>query len=91
MSATSQCPQSDLHFDIRHVRMEDSNIHYLEVKARCKICGSPMVFRGLPLRVSPEQPTGELGGYEARLPMLGEGEEPSGSLIGFVGPVVRAQ
>lgn len=59
------------------------NIHYLEVKARCKICDRQMVFRGLPLGLSPQHPTGDLGGYEVRLPFLADGDEPKGNLIGF--------
>lgn len=87
MSASNQCHHPDLHFDLNHVNLADSSVHYLEIKARCKVCERPMVFRGLPLGLSPNQPTGELGGYEARLPMIGEDEEPSGNLIGFVGSV----
>lgn len=89
MSASTQCPHTDLDIQINLINFEDSNVHYMEVKASCKICGKPMVFQGLPLGVSPHQPTGELGGYEARLPFLGEGEEPTGKLIGFTGPAPK--
>lgn len=89
MSGSTQCPHTDLHFNLHHVSLGDSNIHYLEIKATCKICDKPMVFRGLPLGMTPNHPTGELGGYEARLPFIGEGEEPAGVLISFIGKVSR--
>lgn len=88
MTASTQCPHSDLHFDLNHVHLADSNVHYLEVKARCNICEKQMVFRGLPLGLSPAQPTGSLGGDEVRLPFIGQDEEPTGSQIGFVGRMV---
>lgn len=85
MSASQQCHHPDLHFDSNHVSMGDSNVHYLEIKARCRVCDVPMVFRGLPLGLSPHQPTMQIDGQEVRLPMLGKGEEPEGTLIGFTG------
>lgn len=88
MNASTQCPHSDLHFEIRNVGFSDTNLHYLEIKARCKICELPMVFRGLPLGLTPAHPTGELGGQEARLPFLADGEEMTGKVAGFVGRVL---
>ncbi len=88
MNASTQCPHSDLHFDLNHVGLADTNVHYLEIKARCKICEKPMVFRGLPLGLTPYHPTGEVGGFEARLPFLAEGEELSGNIVGFTGKLV---
>jgi len=85
MSATVQCPHSDLHIAVNHVAFGDTNVHYLEIRARCKVCDRPVVFRGVPLGLSPHHPTGELGGYEVRLPFLVEGEEPTGKLLGFTG------
>jgi hypothetical protein len=90
MNASSQCPHSDLHIHVHHVHLADCNVHYLEVKATCNICKKPMLFRGLPLGLSPNQPTAELGGQEARLPVIGEGEEPAGDLIGFIGGMIGA-
>lgn len=88
MTATSQCHHPDLHFNLNVVHLTDTNVHYLEIKATCKICETPMIFRGVPLGLSPHHPTGEFGGYEIRLPFIGEGEEPSGNLTGFVGGVM---
>ena len=48
-----------------------------------------MVFRGLPLGLTPHHPTGELGGFEARLPLLAEGEQATGNLTGFAGKLVE--
>jgi hypothetical protein len=83
MNASAQCPHIDLQFDLVHNAMEDSNLHYLEVKATCKTCKKPMCFRGAPLGVSPNHPTMSIGGDEMRLPFLGEGESLVGQAIGF--------
>lgn len=87
MGASQQCPHPDLHFHLHHVHLADSNVHYLEIKATCNICSAPMLFRGMPLGMTPAHPTMALDGSEARLPMIGEGEEPIGKLFGFVGEV----
>lgn len=83
--ASSQCPHSDLDIRLNHVNFEDSNVHYLEVQATCKICGKPMAFRGMPIGVSPARPTMDPGGLEVRLPFLAEGEDIVGKAIGAVG------
>lgn len=82
---SGQCPHPDIHIDLNHQMMEDSNVHYLEVKARCKICGTEMEFRGAPFGVSHNHPTMAIDGSEMILPFLGKGEEPAGSLISFTG------
>ncbi len=81
--ATSQCPHSDLHFHLFNSHSGDTNLHYLTISARCKICDVPMVFRGLPGGQSPHQPMGSPDGREARLPFLGDGEDLTGKPIGF--------
>ena len=88
MNASSQCPHNDLHINIQHIGFDDSNIQYIEIKATCRICDKPMVFQGLPLGLTPAHPTGELGGYEVRLPILAEGEELTGKILSFAGKVV---
>lgn len=85
MSASTQCPHSDLHFEIHHQGFDDSSIHYLEIKASCKTCGKRMIFRGAPFGLTPAHPTMAIDGSEMRLPFLGEGEELTGKVIGFVG------
>ncbi len=89
MSGSTQCPHSDLHFEINNQGFHDTNLHYLEIRAKCNTCGKPMCFRGLPLGLSPHRPTGELGGYEVRLPFVGEGEELQNEPPGFIGKVVK--
>lgn len=89
MSGSTQCPHSDLHFHLHNQGFHDTNVHYLEVKATCKICNKPMIFRGCPLGLTPAHPTMSLDGTEIRLPFLGEDEEPGGNLISVVGRQVR--
>lgn len=84
MSGSAACPHASLHFDINHSWSGDTNLRYLEIKARCNGCGARMIFRGMPCGLSPEQPTADLEGYEARLPMIAEGEPLRGKPIGFM-------
>lgn len=83
--ASTSCPHSDLHIEINNAGFGDSNIHYLEIKARCKICDKPLAFRGAPLGLSPMQPTMAFDGSEIRIPFLVEGEEYDGKALGFTG------
>lgn len=83
MSASTQCHHPDLHFDLHHVHLLDSNVHYLDIKARCTVCGARMLFQGCPMGVTPKHPTMSLDGGEIHLPMFGEGEQPTGKQIGF--------
>lgn len=85
MSGSVQCPHSDLHFDLNNVCLTDTNLHYLEIKAKCNTCEKKMIFRGLPHGVSPSRPTGDIDGSEARLPFLAEGENLMGEPAGFIG------
>jgi hypothetical protein len=78
VTASSKCHHPDLHFHLNHVCMADTNVHYLEVTAKCNVCDAPMLFRGCPLGLTPAHPTASLGGDEIRLPMIAEGEEPTG-------------
>lgn len=85
MSASSQCPHSDLHINVHHQAFGDCSIHYLEIRAHCKICDRPVVFRGCPLGMTPAHPTMALDGSEVRLPFLVGDDELTGKGIGFVG------
>ena len=85
MTGTKQCHHPELHIDLNHVCLVDSNTHYLEIKARCKVCGVRMQFQGAPLGLSPSQPTMALDGLEITIPMRGEGEEPAGMQISIIG------
>jgi len=80
-----QCPHAEMHFNLNHVHLADSNIHYLEITGRCNTCQKAIAFRGAPLGLTPDHPTMALDGSEIRLPFLCGDEDPGGSQIGFVG------
>lgn len=61
----------------------DSNIKYLEVKARCNVCGRPAQFRGTTVGLSPTEPTIGLDGEEAIFPFLFAGEVYDGKAMGY--------
>lgn len=82
LGATSQCPHSDLHFHLNNACFGNTNLHYLEIRASCSICGVDMVFRG-PVGMGPDQPACSLDGKEIRLPFLGESEDLTGSPVGY--------
>ncbi|MBX3482523.1 hypothetical protein [Phenylobacterium sp.] len=84
MSGSAQCPHTDVHFDLNVARFGDTNVGYLEIVGRCKICDAPMRFRGAPLGVTPAHPTMALDGSEIRLPFLFGDEEYDGKCVGFV-------
>ena len=86
---TQACEHQQLHLSVNFVGFEDTNVRYLEIKVKCKTCDRRMRFRGLPLGLSPHRPTGELGGFEVRLPFLAEGEELEGQVVGFTGRFVE--
>lgn len=88
MPGSTQCPHSDVHFNLKNVGFADTNIHYLEITGRCALCDKKLTFRGCPLGVSPAHPTMTLGGEEIRIPFLCEGEEPTGNQIGFTGRMI---
>jgi hypothetical protein len=54
MTATAQCPHSDLHITLNHRCREDTNLHYFDISAFCKICGRIMDFREEPFSVPPD-------------------------------------
>lgn len=83
MTASTQCPHSELHFSLNNAAFGNTNLHYLEIKAVCKICDKPMVFRGVPVGMSPDGPAASLDGTELRLPFMSEGDELTGKPIGF--------
>lgn len=82
--ASSQCPHSDLHFHLNNAHFGNTNLHYLEIKARCNICGVDMVFQGVPVGMVPDRPAASADGKELRLPFLAEGEELVGKPVGFL-------
>lgn len=89
IGGSSQCPHSDLHFHLNNASFGNTNIHYLEITAKCKICDADMVFRGLPGGMSPDRPTSSIDGKELILPFLGEGEELTGKPAGYSMTVLK--
>lgn len=85
MSGSTQCPHSDVHPHLNEARFGNTNIRYLEVSGRCKICDQPIRFRGAPLGMTPTHPTMALDGSEIVLPFLFGDEEFDGKAISFVG------
>lgn len=82
MSASARCPHADLHYHLNNARFGDTNLHYLELTAKCNTCGADMVFRG-PVGMSPHHPARSLDGKTIALPFLAEDEELEGRPIGF--------
>lgn len=87
MSASAQCPHSDVRWNLHHQAFHDATIHYLEITGSCHNCGLAVTFRGLPLGMTPAHPTMAIDGSEVRLPFMLGDEEPAGKLIGVVGSV----
>lgn len=85
MSASTQCPHSDPHFNLELAAFGDTNIRYLEITGHCNVCGAALRFLGLPLGLTPSRPTGALDGSEARLPVMFGEEEYDGKAVGFTG------
>jgi len=85
MSASAQCPHSQVHWHLHHQAFEEATIRYLEVTGVCELCGETATFRGMPVGMSPHQPTMAADGGEARLPFMFGDEEPTGNLISVIG------
>jgi len=83
MAGDEACPHEDLDITVNNQGFSDTNVHYLEIRATCKICQQAMRFRGMPYGVSPHHPTMSIDGVEVRLPFLPDGEQLSGKVIGF--------
>ncbi len=83
MSASTQCPHSEVYFHIGVCHIEGSALRYAEVTGKCTICGAPARFRGLPLGMGPNMAAMAPDGSEARLPMTFGDERPNGNELGF--------
>lgn len=84
MSASTQCPHLEFEAQVNVARFENSTLKYADVTIICKNCGHPAVFRGLPVGVLPDQPTGSVGGQEARLPFTVDTDAEPDASPGFV-------
>lgn len=88
MSASTQCPHSDVHFHLNQAVSGDTPLRTLEISGHCKICNAPMHFRSDVVGSLPTRPTASPDGTEARLPFVFGDEHATGKEVGFV---VRAQ
>lgn len=66
-----------MNYHLNHVHMGDTNVHVLEISARCGVCEAAMTFLGdLPMGGSLQRPTLDLDRGTISLPMVGTGEAP---------------
>lgn len=72
--------QMHWHLNLQH--FGDTNIKYLEVTGKCRVCGKKAVFRG-PAGLNPAGPTVAIDGSEAIFPLLLEGETYDGKAMGY--------
>ena len=86
MSGSSKCHHPEIDFNLEHAIFKDTNIRYLEIIGKCKICETPIQFQGnFPVGLTPEHPTQvELGNTNIVLPFLIEGEQYDGKSIGYI-------
>lgn len=83
----ADCNHDDLHFHLGHHHFGDTNVHQLDISAKCNKCGIRMRFIGFPPGVSFTHPTADLDGLEARIPMVPENEVPDTEITAsFVKP-----
>jgi len=79
MSASSKCPHMDLHCDFHLTSMRDSNVHSLQLTARCNLCGKRLkLSRGLAMGASSRGPSiaADTDFLGILIPVIAEGEEP---------------
>ncbi|MBS7545668.1 hypothetical protein [Ancylobacter oerskovii] len=82
MSASSRCPHNDVDFNLNLASFGDTNLRYLEMTGRCKLCGAGIRFRG-PVGMGPDCAGIALDGSEVRIPLLFGDEELEGRPIGY--------
>lgn len=68
------------HLNLQH--FGNTNIKYLEVTGRCRVCGNSIRFRG-PAGLNPAGPTVAIDGSEAIFPFLFENEQYDGNAVGY--------
>lgn len=67
--ASARCPHPHLHFHLNDASFGNTNLRYLEIRARCEACGQAVKFRG-PIGMGPQQAMVSLDGEEVRVPFL---------------------
>lgn len=72
-------PCTHMNFDasVAVARMEDSGRFVAEVRIKCRDCGQPFQFYGLPPGFNFDGPTVTLDGLEANLPICPKGSQPT--------------
>lgn len=60
-----------------------------DITIKCKDCGKPFEFMGLPMGYSPMQPMCSVDGLEARVPLKPQGETVRTDLGGFTVRIVE--
>lgn len=68
------CVHGDVHIELNHQMMGETNVHCLEIQATCNGCGQRMIFRGMPFGEATDRPTMSMDGVSIMLPFLPEGQ-----------------
>lgn len=80
----TDCPHARLDVKLNIAHFGDTNVKYLEITATCEVCGTPMIFRGIPdMGQGPDKPMVNIDATEARFPIIGQGEDLVGKPAGF--------
>ena len=65
----SECEHNDFEASVTVNRLEDVKRFAADVHIKCRECGKPFQFLGLPGGLAPDYPTTSVDGTEARLPI----------------------
>ena len=71
------CEHKDFEANVVVNRLEDSGRFMADVTIRCKDCGTPFQFVGLPVGLNLDGATVSLDATEARLAIVPRGEAPT--------------
>lgn len=86
------CEHEEFEATVEVNRLEDVGRFAADVRIKCRQCGKPFQFLGLPGGLAPDRPTRSVDGTEARLPIAPEPRTfpypiglPSGFSLSFHG------
>lgn len=82
MTGSTQCPHNDVHYNLNLAAFGDTNLRYLEITGRCKICNAPLRFRG-PMGVAPDVAKISVDRETLHAPLLFGDEQLTGSPVGY--------
>lgn len=71
----SECEHNEFEASVTVNRLEDVKRFVADVHIKCRECGKPFQFLGLPGGLAPDRPTVSVDGTEARLPIVPEDED----------------